>query len=110
MAVVSINDLSKQYVAGGDFAVREVNLAVADGEFMVLLGPSGCGKTSVLRMIAGLETDHLGHGFDRRSGHESGTGEGSRHRHGVPVLRALSAHERAREPRIRPAPAQRVIG
>ncbi len=55
MAVVSINDLSKQYVAGGDFAVRDVSLAVADGEFMVLLGPSGCGKTSVLRMIAGLE-------------------------------------------------------
>ena len=55
MAVVSIDHLSKQYVAGGDFAVREVSLAVADGEFMVLLGPSGCGKTSVLRMIAGLE-------------------------------------------------------
>jgi multiple sugar transport system ATP-binding protein len=55
MAVVSIDSLSKQYVAGGDFAVREVSLAVADGEFMVLLGPSGCGKTSVLRMIAGLE-------------------------------------------------------
>jgi multiple sugar transport system ATP-binding protein len=55
MAVVSIDRLSKQYAAGGDFAVREVSLAVADGEFMVLLGPSGCGKTSVLRMIAGLE-------------------------------------------------------
>jgi multiple sugar transport system ATP-binding protein len=55
MAVVSIDRLSKQYVAGGDFAVREVSLAVADSEFMVLLGPSGCGKTSVLRMIAGLE-------------------------------------------------------
>ncbi len=55
MAVVSIDRLSKQYAVGGDFAVREVSLAVADGEFMVLLGPSGCGKTSVLRMIAGLE-------------------------------------------------------
>jgi multiple sugar transport system ATP-binding protein len=55
MAVVSIDRLSKQYAAGHDYAVREVSLAVADGEFMVLLGPSGCGKTSVLRMIAGLE-------------------------------------------------------
>ena len=35
--------------------MKAVSLAVADGEFMVLLGPSGCGKSSVLRMIAGLE-------------------------------------------------------
>jgi multiple sugar transport system ATP-binding protein len=55
MAVVSIEGLSKQYAGSGDFAVRSVSLAVADGEFMVLLGPSGCGKSSVLRMIAGLE-------------------------------------------------------
>jgi multiple sugar transport system ATP-binding protein len=55
VAVVSIDRLSKQYAAGHDYAVREVSLSVADGEFMVLLGPSGCGKTSVLRMIAGLE-------------------------------------------------------
>jgi multiple sugar transport system ATP-binding protein len=55
MAVVAISGLSKQYVAGGDFAVRDLSLIVADGEFMVLLGPSGCGKSSVLRMIAGLE-------------------------------------------------------
>ena len=55
MAVVTIDKLSKQYTAGGDYAVREVDLAVADGEFMVLLGPSGCGKSSILRMVAGLE-------------------------------------------------------
>jgi multiple sugar transport system ATP-binding protein len=55
MAVVTIEKLSKQYAAGGDYAVREVNLTVADGEFMVLLGPSGCGKSSILRMVAGLE-------------------------------------------------------
>ncbi|HEX2221923.1 MAG TPA: ABC transporter ATP-binding protein [Candidatus Limnocylindria bacterium] len=36
-------------------AVDEVNLTIADGEFMVLLGPSGCGKTTLLRSIAGLE-------------------------------------------------------
>jgi multiple sugar transport system ATP-binding protein len=55
LAVVAIDRLSKQYTAGHDYAVRDVTLTVADGEFMVLLGPSGCGKTSVLRMIAGLE-------------------------------------------------------
>ncbi len=56
MAVVAIDRLSKQFTASRDYAVREVSLAVAEGEFMVLLGPSGCGKTSVLRMIAGLES------------------------------------------------------
>jgi multiple sugar transport system ATP-binding protein len=37
-------------------AVEDVNLAVRDGEFLVLVGPSGCGKSTTLRMIAGLET------------------------------------------------------
>ena len=55
MAVVTIDKLSKRYDGNSDFAVRDVNLSIADGEFMVLLGPSGCGKSSVLRMIAGLE-------------------------------------------------------
>ena len=55
MAVVAIDRLSKRYAAGGELAVKEVSLTVAEGEFMVLLGPSGCGKSSILRMIAGLE-------------------------------------------------------
>ena len=55
MGEVALTGLSKRYPGGGDLAVREVSLTVADGEFMVLLGPSGCGKSSVLRMIAGLE-------------------------------------------------------
>ena len=40
---------------GGVEAVRDLDLAIAPGEFVVLVGPSGCGKSTVLRMIAGLE-------------------------------------------------------
>jgi multiple sugar transport system ATP-binding protein len=40
---------------GQTYAVRDLNLAIGDGEFVVLVGPSGCGKTTTLRMLAGLE-------------------------------------------------------
>ena len=46
--------------AGAANAVEDLDLEIADGEFMCLLGPSGCGKTTTLRMIAGLE--HLSDG------------------------------------------------
>jgi multiple sugar transport system ATP-binding protein len=41
--------------ASGTKVLRRINLAIADGEFMVLVGPSGCGKSTLLRVIAGLE-------------------------------------------------------
>jgi multiple sugar transport system ATP-binding protein len=53
MATVSCTNLTKLF--GQSYAVREFNLEIADGEFVVLVGPSGCGKTTTLRMIAGLE-------------------------------------------------------
>jgi multiple sugar transport system ATP-binding protein len=50
---VTFDGVNKLY---GDFhAVKDLNLEIGDGEFMVLVGPSGCGKTTSLRMIAGLE-------------------------------------------------------
>ena len=53
MATVTFEGVNKNY---GDFhAVKDLNLDIGDGEFMVLVGPSGCGKTTSLRMIAGLE-------------------------------------------------------
>ena len=53
MATVTFENVKKMY---GDFqAVKDLNLEIGDGEFMVLVGPSGCGKTTSLRMIAGLE-------------------------------------------------------
>ncbi len=54
MAGVTLRNISKVY-EGGVTAVKDVNIDVADKEFVVLVGPSGCGKTSTLRMIAGLE-------------------------------------------------------
>jgi multiple sugar transport system ATP-binding protein len=53
MANVLIKNLTKKF--DDVVAVNNVNLEVADKEFMVLVGPSGCGKTTTLRMIAGLE-------------------------------------------------------
>lgn len=54
MAEVNIDGLVKRF--GKSFvAVNNVNMKIADGEFVFLLGPSGCGKTTTLRMIAGLE-------------------------------------------------------
>jgi len=52
MARLSIEHLRKTY---GDLTVvDDVNIDIADGEFLVLLGPSGCGKTTTLRMVAGF--------------------------------------------------------
>jgi multiple sugar transport system ATP-binding protein len=54
MADVRLDKVAKVY-PGGVTAVRELDLHVIDGEFLVLVGPSGCGKSTTLRMIAGLE-------------------------------------------------------
>jgi len=54
VATVTLEHLTKKY-ADDAVAVNDLDLAIADGEFMVLVGPSGCGKTTALRMVAGLE-------------------------------------------------------
>ena len=59
MAAIALEGIAKTY-ASGPKAVREVDLEVRDGEFMVLVGPSGCGKSTLLRLIAGLETPDSG--------------------------------------------------
>jgi multiple sugar transport system ATP-binding protein len=54
VAAIELDQLTKVY-SDGTRAVRELDLEVRDGEFVVFVGPSGCGKTTALRMIAGLE-------------------------------------------------------
>ena len=51
---LEIEQVNKWYAADVH-AVRDVNLAVEPGEFMIFVGPSGCGKSTLLRMVAGLE-------------------------------------------------------
>ncbi|HEX6328696.1 MAG TPA: ATP-binding cassette domain-containing protein [Jiangellaceae bacterium] len=53
MAEITMTNPVKQF--DGFTAVKDINLDIADGEFMILVGPSGCGKSTLLRMIVGLE-------------------------------------------------------
>jgi multiple sugar transport system ATP-binding protein len=54
MAQITFENVSKKY-PDGLHAVRSLDLAIDNGEFLVLVGPSGCGKSTALRMVAGLE-------------------------------------------------------
>ena len=54
MATVDLEQIDKEY-PNGFHAVKDLELDVGEGEFMVLVGPSDYGKTIVLRMVAGLE-------------------------------------------------------
>jgi multiple sugar transport system ATP-binding protein len=54
MAEIQFKEITKRYPDGFE-AVKQMDLSIGDGEFMILVGPSGCGKSTALRMIAGLE-------------------------------------------------------
>jgi multiple sugar transport system ATP-binding protein len=54
MAEITLDRVTKRYPDGYE-AVKEMDLDIADGEFVILVGPSGCGKSTALRMVAGLE-------------------------------------------------------
>src|SRR6476646_7159563 len=53
MASLDLEHVSKRF--GATTVIHDVDLHVADGEFVVFVGPSGCGKSTLLRMISGLE-------------------------------------------------------
>src|SRR3981081_853735 len=54
MAEIVLEHVNKNY-PNGMTAVKDLNLTIAEGEFIILVGPSGCGKSTTLNMIAGLE-------------------------------------------------------
>jgi multiple sugar transport system ATP-binding protein len=54
MAEIRFQNITKRYGDGFE-AVKDMNLEIDDGEFLILVGPSGCGKSTALRMVAGLE-------------------------------------------------------
>jgi multiple sugar transport system ATP-binding protein len=54
VAEITLDNITKRYPDGYE-AVRDMNLHIDDGEFVILVGPSGCGKSTALRMVAGLE-------------------------------------------------------
>ena len=64
MASLTVTQISKSF--GATPVLRDVSLAIRDGEFLTLVGPSGCGKTTLLRIIAGL--DHADAGSVRIGG------------------------------------------
>ncbi|WP_418284633.1 ABC transporter ATP-binding protein [Halorubrum sp. DTA46] len=55
---LSVSGLTKRY--GDTVALEDVDLAVADGEFVAVVGPSGCGKSTLLRVLSGLEAEFEG--------------------------------------------------
>jgi multiple sugar transport system ATP-binding protein len=60
MATVTFDKATRLYPGGTKPAVDQLDLAIEDGEFLVLVGPSGCGKSTSLRMLAGLEDVNAG--------------------------------------------------
>src|SRR5262245_31434524 len=53
MSSLKLSNVSKSF--GESVVLEDINLDIADGEFVVFVGPSGCGKSTLLRLIAGLE-------------------------------------------------------
>ena len=58
MSTIELQHIDKFY--GDNHVLKDVNLTIADGDFMTLLGPSGCGKTTTLRVVSGLERPQNG--------------------------------------------------
>ena len=97
---IRLAGVSKRY--GTTLALRETDLEIAEGEFFCLLGPSGCGKTTTLNLIGGFVNPSSGEIYIRDERVDTAAAAPAQRQHGLPVLRALPAHDRAGEHRLRP--------
>ena len=86
-----MKDLHLAY--GTSTCSNKLNLDIAEGEFIVLLGPSGCGKSTLLELHRRPARHHRRPDLHQGQERHLGGAEGPRHRHGVPVLRALPADD-----------------
>ena len=101
---IRLTGLTKEF--GAVTAVDHVDLEIAAGEFFSMLGPSGSGKTTVLRLIAGFEQPTSGTIELFGQDVTEARAVRPRRQHGLPGLRAVPAHERARQRRLRAAGAR----
>ena len=87
-AYLELDGISKSF--GRFQALIGVSLAIHRGELVTFLGPSGCGKTTLLRIIAGLETQDTGSIVQDGTRRHAAARDPARLRHRVPVVRAVS--------------------
>ena len=99
MAEVALDGVTKRF-GTVDRGRRDLDLTIADGEFVVLLGPTGAGKTTTLRLVAGLETPDAGRICIGGRDVTRARAGGARRRLRVPAILALSAPHRLRQPRL----------
>ncbi len=99
MAGVAIRSVHKHF--GSTHVIRGVDIAIADGEFCVLVGPSGLRQVDAAADDRRTGGDLRGRDRDRRHRRQPRAAEGARHRDGVPELRALPAHDGARQHVVR---------
>ena len=86
MATLELRNVNKTYGPGLPDTLKNIELSIKDGEFLILVGPSGCGKSTLMNCIAGLETITGGaimigdQDVSGVEGHESGPGGMARRR------------------------------
>ncbi len=108
-AFVNFIDVQKSY-DGETLVVKDLNLAIRRGEFLTLLGPSGSGKTTTLMMLAGFEVPTHGRIVLDGQADQQPAAAQAQHRHGVPELRPVPAHDGGGEPRLPAGRAQAAEG
>ena len=100
MATVNLAHIRKHY--GTLEILHGLDLDIDDGEFLVLVGPSGCGKSTAAADGRRARDHHRAATCRSASARQRCCRRGPRHRHGVPELRALPAHDGGRQHGLRP--------